>query len=443
MDILNFLPLAITPLRKKALLIAEAGYNALNIKKAVSERIFIDKDGLIQILGQDKKSIFSAPIDKYEKIVLVGIGKGSYRAVSTLRKKFGKIIKQSIALDCRKIYFAWLKNLFRNNFFVCQGTHPIPSKKNVLATKKIIEIARSLNENDLLISFVCGGGSALGCSSFDEAEKSAYVIKELTHKGADIIELNTVRKHLSEFKGGGLSKFAYPANILSLIVSDVLGNDLSMVASGPTVYDNTTKENAEAILEKYGVEKERIKVYETPKEEKFFEKTKNLMFVSNKEVIFAMSEKAKELKLTPKTFSLDFRGEAKDALVALIKETNVGEAVFAAGETTITFNVKNPGKGGRNMESSLGVLNYYYDQGEFPENLIATSLASDGKDNTPAAGALADHLVYKSISIFKMDIKEAIRTHGTYDFFKKSGGLVYVAKSSFNVADFMIVIKDI
>ena len=155
----------------------------------------------------------------------------------------------------------------------------------------------NLNENDLLINFICGGGSALTCASEREMEDSIKAIKLLTKAGATIEELNIVRKHLSEFKGGGFAKIVYPATVVSLIVSDVCGNELSTVASGPTVFDKTTVLDAENVLNKYNLNLKDFNLHETPKDKKCFDKVYNILFACNQDAIMGMLKKSEEIGL--------------------------------------------------------------------------------------------------------------------------------------------------
>ncbi|MEK7593504.1 MAG: glycerate-2-kinase family protein, partial [Patescibacteria group bacterium] len=313
-NIINFKNLAVNSFRKKALKIAEAGYEGINIEKIVSERIKI-KDNLLKIghtaFFDEKKNEIETNLDDFERIYIVGIGKGSALAITASAKILGKKLTGGIALDVNK-----LKSLKAYKLKTFVGTHPLPSKQNIKATQEIIKLAKSLTGKDLLIAFICGGGSALACASKEELKNSVLAIKELTKAGANINELNTVRKHLSEFKGGGLAKMACSATIISLIVSDVCGNDLSDVASGPTVFDKTAKKDAKKILKKYGLNPDKFNLYETPKakpriersstagDENYFKNVKNILFACNQDAVMAMVSKAEELGFKPKIYSL-------------------------------------------------------------------------------------------------------------------------------------------
>jgi len=441
MIISNFKNLARNPLRKKALSIAEAGYEAIDIEKVIGKEIKLDKKTL-SIKGQ------KLDLDGFSKIFLIGIGKGSALACVSLARILGKRLTNGIALDIQKPTFNFPLSTF--NFLI--GTHPLTSKQNINATKKIIELAKGANENDLIIIFICGGGSALLCGSEEELKNSVLATKELTRAGADIIELNTVRKHLSEIKAGNLAKMAYPATVISLIVSDVLGNDLSMVASGPTVYDKTTKIDAERVVKKYLYKSVSQPVLirnlkETPKQKDYFKKVKNILFLSNREPILAMEKKAEKMGFKPKIYSLKIKGEAKNSLLVLMEVVRAGEAVLAAGETTVTMNselrIKNYGKGGRNMEAALGVLNSIHNSLFIIHNSVILSFASDGRDNTEAAGAIGDILSIKKAEKMKLNLQDYLVRHDSFNFFKKTDDLIFSQKKSFNVSDLMIVLKEI
>ncbi len=345
MHITNTKELAKTPLRKKALAIVEAGYAAIEITTAIKKRITLKKN-ILEIAFPDKKQgNIKIDLNDYKRVFLVGIGKGSALASVSLAGVLKNRMTRGIAIDVEKV-----SNRHARLELVA-GTHPLPSPKNMKATQKIMRMVSDLEPDDLVIVFMCGGGSALAVASEKELHASATVFKELTKAGANIIELNTVRKHISDIKGGNFAKTIYPATLLTLMASDVIGNDMEMIASGPTVRDTTTKAGAAAILEKYGVSAKGIELKETPKEEKYFRNTKNLLFVSNRDAVQAMAEKATQLGFKARIKTTTFQGEAKDALVPVVKAIKKGEVVLIGGETTVSFNTipegKKPGKGGK------------------------------------------------------------------------------------------------
>jgi len=450
MIITNFKNLAKNSLRRKALLIAEAGYQAIDIEKNISRRIKLNHGTLNIAIINDSKNI-KLDLKNYKRIYLVGIGKGSALASANLAKILGDKLTGGIAFDVIKYQEVRPPkingNIGRSNLPKLEfltGTHPLPSKQNIKATQKIIKLAKNLKKDDLLITFIAGGGSALACASKEELKASQTVFKELTKKGADIIELNTVRKHLSEIKGGNLAKLAYPATVISLIVSDVPSNDLSMVASGPTVFDKTTKKNAKKILKKYNLltyEVNRL-LRETPKDKKYFKKIRNILFLSNWESVSAMMKKTKRLGFKPKIHSLAVKGEARRALLSMVEKAlrlGSGQVILAAGETTVTLDNRPVGKGGRNMEAVLGAISNF--QFSISKNLLVLSIASDGRDNTEAAGAIGDFSTLKKAKKLKLEPEEFLDQNNSFDFFKKTGDLIFAKSKSFNVSDLMIILR--
>ncbi len=460
MIISNFKNLAKNSLRKKALLIAEAGYEAIEIKKAVKKRIKLNGDKLemthsftiFSEIGINKGGLMAeVDLSDYKRVFLISIGKGSAIASATLAKILGKKLTRGIALDVNNSgpqttnYPAFGRDPANGGgklqTFV--GTHPLPSEQNIKATREIIKLARSLRKDDLLITFVCGGGSALMCGSEKELKHSQEIFKYLTEAGADIFELNTVRKHLSEVKGGGLAKMAYPATVVSLIVSDICGNNLSFIASGPTVYDETTNKDAEKILKKYGLKPKKFHFHENPKDKKYFKKVKNILFVCNQDAVTAMMNKAQELGFTVKIYSLALQGEANGVFGPMIQESKKCQATLAAGETTVNLENRSKGKGGRNTEAVLGVISNFHPPvgGPIFKNIVVMSFTSDGRDNTEAAGAIGDSLTLKKAEALKISPKEFLKRNKSFEFFDKTNDLIYVKKKCFNIADLMIILK--
>ncbi|MEK7553258.1 MAG: DUF4147 domain-containing protein, partial [Patescibacteria group bacterium] len=470
-----FKNLAKNSLREKTLLIAEAGYEAIEIEKVVSRKIKSQNGKLFIKSAMTRHSAETCSefdLSVYKRVSLIGIGKGSALASANLAKILGKRLTKCVALDIKKPPLN-SKFLILNAEFLI-GTHPLPSKQNIAATQKIIKLAKNLKKDDLLITFICGGGSALLCDSEKEMKSSVLATKLLTQAGANILELNTIRKHLSITKGGGLAKMAYPATVISLIVSDVLGNDLSMVASGPTVYDKTTKKDAERILRKYfnmgtsdvpningnnfkTSDVRKIKFRETPKDKRYFKRVKNILFLSNRKPLLAMAEKSKELGFKPKIYSYSLKGEARNALSSLIKNVPRVEraVILAGGETTVTLqSSKFPaspagrevkslklGKGGRNQESVLGIISKAFNTNYLLQNTVVLSIASDGRDNTEVAGAIGDFLTIQKAQKLKLNPQKYLDSHDSFNFFKKTGDLIFTKKKCFNVADLMFVLS--
>ncbi len=419
--IANFSFLAATELRKHAFSIIEAGIKGVETKKALNRITRLDKD-VLHVNGKKYH------LKKYDEIFVIGIGKAALEAGRVLDSLLGSRITGGIILDVKK---GRLKNIES-----IAGTHPFPSLSNMQATGKIMGILKHIKANDLLIAVVSGGGSALLSWPYAmKHEDMRYVIGSLMKKGARIKEINTVRKHLSEIQGGQFAKMAYPADIVGLIFSDVPGDDLSTVASGPIVLDPTTVQDARKVLKKYGLDKKMAEdvFRETPKDPKFFTKVYNVLVVSNTLAAEAMKEKALSLGYKAKIFSTVIEGEARKVGKKLARLPQKGEAVIAVGETTVK--VRGKGKGGRNQELVLGGLPFV------PEDGILVSCASDGIDNTMAAGALADACLRDIAKRKKMEVEKYLSNNDSFHFFEKTGGQIMTGVTGVNVSDLMLSMR--
>ena len=428
MIIKNYKNLAVTETRKKSLQIVEAGLAAIKTPTIIKKSIQLKGNQLkIKNKNFDIKDI--------DRIFLVAIGKCSFDAVPILEKLLGSRLTGGIALDVKK------PPKFRKVIGL-QGTHPMPSEENILATKKIINSLIKLNAKDLVIFIISGGGSTLLClPPSGNSKEEATLLQSLFETGAPIREVNTVRKHISLARGGQLSRFAYPAKIISLIFSDVPGDDISFVASGPTLKDTTTIQDAQKVVLKYNLLAKsglkKLNFIETPKEDKYFEKTENIILASNKDALNAMSKKAEELGYKSRICSYCLAGEAKIAGQEIIKTLSSSPqktAFLYGGETTVT--VKTKLKGGRSQELALaGLLKLKNGQ-----TLVA--FASDGKDNTDFAGAICDIITIEKTKKSKLDPKKFLDSNNSYDFFRKIGDFLLTGQTGSNVSDLVIALKE-
>lgn len=295
-----------------------------------------------------------------------------------------------------------------------------------------------LTEKDLVVIVICGGGSVM----FEKPHKInlgtlTMLNKALLRSGATISEMNVIRKHLSATKGGGLAKLLYPAIVASLIFSDVPGNDLSVIASGSTVQDPTTLQNALDFLEKYHITKELPLTpedfEETPKEDKYFEKVSNIMILSNVTALEAMKKKAEELGVTATIGSDKMQGDAKEVGKQLIDMAKPGEILLVGGETSVK--VIGNGEGGRNQTLVLAALPYV------GENTIIASFDSDGWDFFELAGAIGDSLTVQKAQELGLDTTSFLNNDDSYHFLTQVGDGILTGKLESNVSDLMIVYK--
>jgi glycerate-2-kinase len=422
----NFDKLATSGLRKQAFLIAEAGYHAINTDKAI--RHYVVFDAQKQRLAVCGKKF---DLKNFKRVFCVGIGKAALEAVTSL----SLILKDSITCG----YVIDLKTGdLPLNITSRAGTHPYPSEENIKYTKELVALLENLGEDDLVLCVVSGGGSSLFTWPQDlSVEDQTKLFKTLTKQGATIAEINTVRKHTDRVKGGNLAKLLYPATVVSLIFSDVPADDLSMVASGPTVLDGTFTLDAAAVLEKYNVLKQldlpKLKLHETPKQEKYFVKVHNLLLVSAKSVLEAMKSRAEDLGFEIEVFSEHFQGEARKLGVEIISQTKKGRCLLGAGEGTVT--ITGQGLGGRCQEMALAALP------EIGEDQVLLCLASDGHDNTDAAGAIADRQAFLKARALGLDPKTYLENNDSFHFFESLDDLVFTGLTGSNVSDFFVYLR--
>ena len=247
--------------------------------------------------------------------------------------------------------------------------------------------------------------------------------------GATIQELNIVRKHISSIHGGNMAKYAYPASVLGLVISDVPGNDIDIVASGPISKDRSSLKQAKEIANKFNLL--NIKLSETPKDDKYFKKVNKVILASGSTTLEAMSKKAKEIGYNPVIYSDNLSGlacEIGPKMAGLVKK---GQALLACGETTVI--VKKPGKGGRNQDLALSALPFLK-----PRSAIV-SAASDGKDNIDIAGAITDT---ESLKLKNNNATEAVQDNQSYKTLKSINGVFNINKITANVSDFIVVLRE-
>ncbi|MEX0622103.1 MAG: DUF4147 domain-containing protein [Candidatus Woykebacteria bacterium] len=424
MIIKNFAQLATSKLRRDALQIIEDGLNSINTRKIIEKNVRLHKNGLLWVKDN------WVDLKKYRRIYLIGIGKAAFASVRVLEGKLKDYITDGIVLD---IYGAPLKKVKS-----MVGTHPHTTETNVSATREIIGLLQSAQEEDLVLTVITGGGSALLCSPYKmSCETKDSIAQALWNAGATVQEMNTVRKHLSGIKGGHFAQLAYPAKVVSLIFSDVPGDNLSAIASGPTVLDPTTVQDAAKILAKYNVLKvcslPNCDLQETPKDPMIFRRVVNVVVVNNKTPIAAMEETGRHLGYKVEIFSSEISGEAEAVAKELVLNSKPKTALLAAGETTVR--VKGKGKGGRNQHLVLAALKYLRD------GRIIVSVNSDGYDFTPHAGAIGDEYTLKKAARKKLPPEKYLKNDDSFHFFEKVGDAIKTGILGTNVADLMLVLS--
>jgi glycerate-2-kinase len=307
------------------------------------------------------------------------------------------------------------------------GTHPFPSKENINFTENVLQNLSNLTDKDLVFVVICGGGSAMFETPFKASLDTLVEVSNLLlRSGATISEMNVISKHL------------YPAAVASLIFSDVPGNDLSTIASAPTVKDSTTKNDAMEIVIKYNIQKNisNLQDYfiDLPTDDKYFRNVTNIIVVSNKSALLAMQDKARLLGFETDLYSDRLQGEAKLIGKKLLEVAKPGRILLSGGETTIK--VAGKGKGGRNQALVLAALPYV------SSGTVIASFDSDGTDFYHFAGAIGDEKTVQKAKDLKLDPHKYLSDDNSYEFFEKSGDGIFTDKLESNVADLMVVLKE-
>jgi len=418
MFVKNFDQLATTPQRKVVLQLIEEALSSIQSENVIGKNVKVENNKLKII---DK----SFDLANFERIFLIGFGKGSAKNSKLIEEKLGEKLTEGYVIDASSESFSRIQ--------FTQGTHPLPSQTNLDFVDKVLEKINNLTEKDLVIVVITGGGSALFESPNIPLERLISIDDALLKSGANISEMNTIRKHLSKVKGGNLAKYLYPARVLGVIASDVPGNDLSVISSGPTVKDPTTIEDALSILKKYNINVPKDDLIETPKEDKYFEKVSNILILSNQTALEAMREKAQDLGFKTNIFSNKFQGEARNAGSDLVSKTAPNSILLVGGETTVK--VTGSGEGGRNQEVVLGAL------GNLDYKTAICSFDSDGWDNSPFAGAIGDINTINKAKEVNLDPQDFLNSNNSLEFFQKTGDGIETGRLPSNISDLIIVFK--
>ncbi|MEM2367107.1 MAG: glycerate kinase [Candidatus Bathyarchaeia archaeon] len=434
--------------RELALKSLEAAIKAVNPKSLIKSKLKLE-GSILHVNGR------AFNIGKFKNIYVIGGGKASGSMAEALEEVLGDKITDGLV------------NVPKGNkhktgiIRLHEASHPIPDESGVEGTRKMLEIAEKAGEEDLIICLISGGGSSLMPMPRGEitiADKRR-ITEELLKCGATINEINTVRKHISEFKGGWLAKKAYPATILNLILSDVLGDPLDFIASGPTVPDSTTFSDAINVLKKYGLwdkapksirkvltDGENGLIPETPKTgDEIFKKVFNVVLGNNRAASVAACETLKSEGLNTLMLTSLLEGEARHVgtvLASLAREISASgnpvkkpAGMVAGGETTVT--VAGKGKGGRNQEIALAASLKIRGL----EGVVIASLSTDGVDGpTDAAGAIADGKTMAKAEVLGLKAEEFLADNNSYGFFSQISDLIFTGPTGTNVNDVSVII---
>jgi hydroxypyruvate reductase len=435
-------------LRKQALRIFRAALTAADPAEAVARHLRVEGGKLVA--GQRRYRL-----DSFDKIYLVGAGKASAAMAAAVER----ILVRRIAGGLINVKDGHLARVRRVELNECG--HPVPDERGVDGARRIAAIARQATQRDLLLCVISGGASALmpAPAAPITLEEKQTVTRLLLACGADIHEINAVRKHISALKGGQLARLAAPATVVTLLLSDVIGDDLDVIGSGPTAPDQSTFAGAREILSRYGVweqtpasVRERIglgvagEIEETPKPgASAFERTQNLVVGSNDLAVTAAASEARRLGLHTVVLSTFVEGETRDVArvhTAIAKEIRAHgrpvkppACVISGGETTVK--IRGKGLGGRNQEFALAAA---IDLAGM-DRVVVLSGGTDGTDGpTDAAGAIADSCTLARAKQLGLDAERHLENNDSYHFFEPLDGLLKTGPTNTNVMDVHVVL---
>lgn len=388
-------------------------------------------------------------LDGYRRIFVVGAGK----AGGTMARAVEHLLGPRISAGCVNVKDGDTAKTQMIELRQCG--HPVPDERGLSGARRIESICNQAGENDLVICLLSGGASALmpyPAPPITLAEKRETT-RLLLACGATIHEVNALRKHISAIKGGQLARLAAPAHVLSLILSDVVGDDLDTIGSGPTAPDTSTFEAAFGVLEKYELRervpariRERLKngATETPKaSDPLFENVENIVVGSNQKSLEAAAREAKGLGYRTLILSSTIQGETRDVArmhAAIARQIRThGQplrppaCIISGGETTVRMQ-DGSGKGGRNQEFALAAALEIAGL----EDVLILSAGTDGTDGpTDAAGAMVDGT---SVARSERSALEALSNHDAYPFFEETGDLVITGSTGTNVMDLHLIL---
>ncbi len=410
-------------MRSDALAIMEAAYRAIDTEYVVRSKLSLSGTTL-SIDGR------AYDLASYKRVRLLGFGKASCKAVETVERIIRAHLTDGIAIDVRPGTCEIVD--------VTQGTHPMPSQINVDASSRVVDMAKDTSPEDLVIVVVSGGGSSLLCWPQGECDQGVKLYEDARRVGATIEEVNTIRRHISGVKGGGLAALFHPATIIGLIFCDVPGDRFQDVASGPTYLDESTVSDAKAIIDAYGFEGYTLQ--ETPKDRSRFENVHNVGMVSNMAALAAMRDEAQK-----RGYAVHDAGaahydqlveliEAMELVETMVKQLGSATAVIVGGEVRLKVTRKG-GTGGRCLYMGLEALRRI-GQGD-----VFVAFASDGRDNCDAAGAIVDQDTLRKGRETLVQIEARLDSFDAYGYFQNSGDLIFTGPTDSNVSDLYFVLR--
>lgn len=371
------------------------------------------------------------------RLRLVAIGKAAWSMAKAASDILGNRIESGIVITKYGHSRGGLSNIE-----IYEAGHPVPDENSFHATEQAIKLVSGLSPSDKVLFLISGGGSALFEKPLIPKAELEDITEQLLGSGANIVEINTIRKRLSAVKGGRFAKLCEPAYIYSIVLSDIIGDPLDMIASGPAYPDRSTCEEALEIINKYNI---RI----SPKAEKLL-KTETPVYLDNvttmvtgsvTQLCAAAEKTCKELGYEPVVLTTCFSCEAREAgsFLASIARYHAGSrrslAFIAGGETVV--HIKGTGRGGRNQELALAAAAGI----SGVENVAIFSFGSDGTDGpTDAAGGYVDGNTKPLLDQMGIDIYRVLDNNDSYNALKVCNGLIITGPTGTNVNDLAVVL---
>lgn len=433
-------------MRKKVEEIFLAGVENVLPEKLIQTRIKRSGD-VLQIAGK------SYPLSRFRHIYVLAAGK----AAALMAKETERILGDRITGGHVVTKYGHETNL--RHLRLTEAGHPIPDAEGVKGTRKMLDIARQSGEEDLVVCLISGGASAL-MADFPQGttlDDLRHANELLVKCGADITEINTVRKHLSNVKGGQLAKTLYPATTVCLILSDVTGDRLDVIASGPTLGDTTTFADAWAVIKKYSLENSfplpmlnhlqkglTGLIPETPKpDDAIFRNVQNYIIGNNLLALEGASRKAHELGFTTHIITDKLKGDYTNVADFILK--TIENYQQATGKKTVcllfggepTVKVSGNGSGGRNQHLAL----YLSTKINHEKHITILCAGTDGTDGpTDAAGAVVDNETIATAVKKNIDPRVFLQNSDSYHFFQQAGGHIITGNTRTNVMDMVVVV---
>ena len=378
-----------------------------------------------------KKALAELPAYR-GKLILVAVGKAAWQMAAAAHKELGDKIHGGIVITKHDHAQGPIGSLD-----IREAGHPVPDNDSYTATQAAIDLVTPLGEDDLVLFLISGGGSALFEKPLIDVAEMDDITRQLLACGADIVEMNTLRKRLSAVKGGKFAQLCAPAQVFSVVLSDILGDPMDMIASGPAYPDSATKEQAKAIVAKYGLRLSpdalALLDVETPKE---LHNVQSQITGSVRQLCAAAAETAVELGYEPIVLSANLYCEAREAgsFLAAIAQTHAIEgkslAYIAGGETVVHLTGK--GLGGRNQEIALSAAKGI----DGIKDCAVFSLGSDGTDGpTDAAGGICTGESAEQLRQKGINLDEVLKDNDAYHALKEIDGLIFTGPTGTNVND--------